>query len=588
MPMTPPTPTESPPAYEFLAPPPTRRPLRPVRSATNLAGAHAPRQSGLVDPRGNLPVGFVVDELPSPTFSSPRPSHEIRRVKSSSALSVATSTQDSKPKDQSKWKAALGEAQYFAGGLISHPAESTKHFTIIRHSNALVWYRGPATSIPITILSDAPLPHDRSVWLQQKGFSGNMGMTLKALVGTTGNWINVTPATEARPEHLPEPEERGIQRDLKRFFKKASGRLKTHTPRETHVVRIPASAQDGYFRLVLGSGDEGKKVLCGSPVFRIASTTTDVSAVRGASLSTMPIEMGVKVGTTIAQQVARKYTGIAGAVVQSRAVKFVPNAAFKKVANAAYHTSGLGDAVNESWRNGKAGRYDPLTGGPALDGPLCVVGADTGPEAPFPFKFSGKVVRGTGLSTRELGIPTANVGDVADEVKMRMGGVFAAWARVVPDNKTEDIDDDWHEAVVTIAPLRNAPPGVVLRNKVAVHIIHDFDNAVFFDARVKVMLMGYLHPWTPSQTDQDIVAEHSQDIMITAASLGRDNWEPIETASKMRNLRSERSFSDRLNEATSRVQGQVDRLPAHWMGVRSEAGTMRDGVYGNGGLWIRR
>ncbi|KAF4972971.1 hypothetical protein FZEAL_9456 [Fusarium zealandicum] len=586
-------PAPAPPAYSAygagtLAPPQLQRPLRPVRSATNLTGAHAPQQSGLLDPRGNLQVDFVVDDIPSPGSLSPRPTNEIRRVKSSSALSSATSTYEEKPKDASKWKAALGEAQYFAGGIISHPAESTKHFTIIRHSHALVWYRGPATSVPITILSDAPLPPNRTIWLQQKGFSGNMGMTLKALVGTNGDWIDVTPATKAGVEHLPEADERGIQRDFKRFIKKASGRLRAHLPQETHIVRIPAAATDGYFRLVLCCGENGKKVLCGSPVFRIASTTTEVSAVRGASLSTMPLEMGIKVASTIGQQVAKKYTGVAGAVVGSRAKKFVPNAAIKKAAHTAYHTSGLGNAVNESWRNGKTGRYDPLAGGTALDGPLSIIGSDEGPEAPFPFKFSGKVVRGTGLSTRELGIPTANLSEVADEIKMRMGGVFAAWARLVPGKEVEDFDDDWHEAIVTIAPLRNASPGVVLRNKVAVHFIHDFDNATFFETKVKVMLMGFLHPWAPGLADEDLVGEHTRDVMTTMASLGRENWGPEVMVSSMRTLRSERSFSERLNEVTSKVQHQVDRIPAHWVGVRSEAGAMRDHVYGNGGLWVSR
>ncbi|CAM1505019.1 Fc.00g106560.m01.CDS01 [Cosmosporella sp. VM-42] len=571
----------------FLAPIP-RRPLRPARSATNLTGAHhPPQQSGLVDEHGHLQVGFVVDEPPSPGYLDPRPTQEIRRVKSSSALSTTT-PQEEKPKENSKWKAALGEAQYFAGGLISHPAESTRHFTIIRHSHALVWYRGPSTSLPVSILSDAALPPNRTMWLQQKGFSGNMGMSLKALMGTNGNWIDVTPATKAGVEHLPEKDERGIQRDLKRFFKKASGRLKKHLPRETHIIRIPATAIDGYFRLVLCAGEAGKKVLCGSPVFRIASTSTDISVVRGASLSTMPLEVGIKVATTVGQQVARKYTGIAGAIVENRAKKFVPNAAVKKAARIAYQDSGLGGAVGESWKNGKTGRYDPMVAGAMLDGPLAVVGPDTGPKPPFPIKFDGKVVMGTGISTRDLNIPTANLREVPDPIKMRMGGVFAAWACILPLPGLEDIAGEWYEAVVTIAPLRNGPPGVVLKNKVAVSIINDFEDATFFDARLKVLLMGYLHPATPNMPNDNIAEEHAQDVMTTLASLGRENWAPHETVTRMKTLKSERSFQDLLGEATGKVQSRVDRIPVHWAGVRSESGTMRDQVYGTGGLWIPR
>ncbi|EXL70720.1 hypothetical protein FOPG_13469 [Fusarium oxysporum f. sp. conglutinans race 2 54008] len=595
-------PTPSPPpeysAYrpEFgagLAPPPPPRPLRPVRSATNLTGAHAPQQSGFLDPRGNYQVDFVVDEIPSPTSLtpgplSPAPSNEIRRVKSSSALSARLDAQEDKPKDSSKWKAALGEAQYFAGGLISHPAESNKHFSIIRHSHALIWYRGPATSVPITILSDEPLPPTRTVWLQQKGYSGNMGMTLKAMMGTTGTWIDVTPATKTGVEHISEAEERGIQRDFKRFVKKASGRMKKHLPRETHIIRIPAAATDGYFRLVLCSNSDGKKVLCGSPVFRIASTSTDVSTVRGSSLSTMPLEMGIKVASTIGSQVAKKYTGVAGAVVEQGAKRLTPsNATIKKVATKAYHGSGIGNAVSESWKSGKAGRYDPLISGEAME-PLTILGSDEGPEAPFPFKFAGKVVRGTGISTRELGVPTANLSEVGDEVKMRMGGVFAAWARVLPPKESEDFDDDWHEAIVTIAPLRNAPPGVVLRNKVTVHILHDFSDTLFFDLRMKIMLMGHLHPASPNFTNEAFLEEHTRDVMTTTASLGRENWGPEVSVSAVRAVKSEKGFKERLGDATGVVQSQMDRIPKHWVGVRSEAGVLRDQVYGNGGLWVER
>lgn len=413
-------------------------------------------------------------------------------------------------------------------------------------------------------------------------------MTLKALMGTNGNWINVTPASKAGPEHIPPNEERAIQRDLKRFFKKASGRTKKHIARETHIIRVPATAQDGYFRLVLTEGEDNKKVLCGSPVFRIASTSTDVSAVRGSSLSTMPLELGVKVATTIGQQVVRKYTGVAGMVVEKSTKKLAPTATVSKAVRTAYKSSGLSDRVNESWKNGKAGRYDPLVDGAALDGPLTVVGPDTGPEAPFPLKFAGRVVPGTGISVRELGIPTANLREVPDEVKMRMSGVFAAWASIHPKEGLEDIAGDWYEAIVTIAPLRNATPDVVQKNKVAVHIINDFEDVAFFDARLKVMLMGFIHPCTPGLSDENIIQEHGQDVMTTLATLGREAWQPSEARANIQIMKGERTFSDRLNDVTGKVQNRMDRLPIHLAGVRSESGLMRDQVYGNGGLWIPR
>lgn len=575
-------------------------PLRPSRSATQLRPntqerPRPPRFNTSATDRQAWPVDCVVDELPRPDapFAPGSTRGELRRVQSSSALSVGgASAASSTPRAPSKWKTALGEAQYVAGGLVSRPAESTRHYSIIRHSHALVWYRGPSTAVSVTVLSDGPLPATRTVWLQEKGFSGGVGMAVKALMGSTGGWLDVTPARQARPEHLPEVDERGIQRDLKRFAKKASGRVKGHVPRETHVVRIPATATDGYFRLVLCAGEDGKRVLCGSPVFRIASTSTDAAVVRGASLSTMPLEVGVKVASTIGQQVAKKYTGIAGAVVQNRAAKVVKNAAVRRAGQAVHQgcrNVGLADAVNESWRKNKPGRYDQLVEGRLLEPSVTVIGSDAGPEAPFPLKFEGRVARASGMSTAELGFPTANLRDVPETIKMRLGGVFAAWAMVLPAKGLEDVSHDWHEAVVTIAPPRGAPPSVAMHNGVAVHVAYDFDGAAFFDARLKVLLMGYLHPSAPSAHDpEELAGEHAQDVMTTLASLGRDGWMPRETVAKMKTLKSERSFSDRLDGATGMVQQHVDRIPLHWAGVRSESGALRDQAYGNGGLWISR
>lgn len=489
-----------------------------------------------------------------------------------------------------------------AGGLLSRPAESTRHYTVIRHSNGLVWYKGPSTSISITILSDEPLPPGRTIWLQEKGYSGNMGMSIKAFMGSRGNWIDVTPVQEAKAEHIPEMDERAIQRDIKRFGKKATGRVRRHVPRETCILRIPAAASDGYFRLVVcsgrddNSGDESKRVLCGSPVFRIASTSTDAAVVRGASLSTMPLEMGVKVASTIGTQVARKYAGVAGVVVQSQAGRVMANSKVKKAATVAvrgYHGfgSGVEDAVQESWRRNRADGHGRLVEEAVFTEPFQVLGSDDGPESPFPIKFDGRVAKSTGRSCAELGYPTANLKDVADHIKTRLGGVFAAWAMIPPGKGVpEGISHNWHEAVVSIAPPRGAAPTVAVMNCVTVYMAHEFDESFpFFDCRLKVLLMGHLHAAAPlTASSDDLVRQHERDVLTTLASLDREHWSPDETVRKMKTLKSERSFSDRLHQATGRVQQQVDRIPMHWAGVRSESGTLRDQVYGVGGMWIRR
>lgn len=563
--------------------------LRSSRSAANLRSPtqfdHPP-----LPPLPPRPAYSPEDFLPPP------PPYEVRRVRSSSALSVgAGSTTTEQQNAPSKLKAAFEEAQFRASGLIGKAVESNKHFSVIRHSRGLVWYKGPGTCISITILSDAPLPPNRTVWLQQKGHSGNMGMALKAMVNSRGSWIDVTPAQEAQVDHVPEKEERGIQRDVERFVAKASGRTKKHVPRETHVVRIPAAASDGYYRLVVCGGDDAKKVLCECTVFRIASLSTDAAVVRGASLTTMPLEMGIKVATTFGTQVVKKYTGVAGAVVQSQTGKIVAKQSVKKattVAMKGYHGfggPGIQGAVQDSWRRQRAA--GPVLVAGYTQELICeIIGSDEGPEKPFPIKFEGRISRGSGRSRADLGFPTANLADVPDYIKAQLSGVFAAWAMILPGRNIPDgLSPDWHPAVVTIAPPRGVQPTVVMLNSVSVHILQDFNDIPFFECKLKVLLMGWLHP--PAQLTApaaELMAQHQLDINTTMASLERENWLPQETITRMKTLKSERSFSDRLDDMTGSVAQRVDRIPLHLAGVRSESGNLRDQSYGIGGMWIRR
>ncbi|KZL64224.1 and nb-arc domain protein [Colletotrichum incanum] len=512
-------------------------------------------------------------------------------------------TTDSQSKEKSFWQAALDETKYFAGGLVSHPFEYTKHHSILRHSGALVWYRGPSTSVTVTIFSDAPLPPTRTVWLQQKGFSGNMGMNLKSLVGANTSWLDVTPSSQATPADIAEGDERGCQRDIKKFLKKAPKNLSKHMARETHVVRIPAAADDGYFRLVLCSGGGGdgskRKVLCPSPVFRVASTSTDASVVRGASLATMPLEIGIKAGSVVATTVVNRYIGPAAAVVQSRA-KNISKAKFvtKHAAHIAYAKSGIEKsgikthvtAYEDQYATTRGAGYNAWQSGDGFqEAPPEVIGSDDGPSEPFPIKFDGKVTRGTGRGGMELGVPTANLMDVPEDVRMRMRGVYFGWARVVPRKGLEAISTDWHESIITVGPAPYATPRVAAKNIATVHLIHEFGGALFLNSKLKVLVMGQLRPSAPPVAGSEAALEaYGADVLLAVASLSRDNWGPAETRERMRTMRSEMSLADRYIETRERVQKQVDRVPLHLAGVRTEGAALRDRAFGNGGLWIPR
>ncbi|KAG6008154.1 hypothetical protein E4U21_004911 [Claviceps maximensis] len=580
---------------------------------------------------------------PSTSFSSsnPTPPYPVRRSRSSCDLAAQSlsSPPPPPPPPLSRLKTALEEAHFLAAGLVSRPAESTKHHTIIRHSHGLVWYKGPQTSIAITILSDEPLPDSRTIHLQEKGYSGSMGMSLRALIGPRDDWIDVTPATEVQARHIPVVEERAVQRDLKRFASKASGRLQGHVPRETHLIRIPVSATDGYFRLVLCAGRVGsdnaddavvrRRILCGSPVFRIASTSTNMSVVRGASLSTMPLEMGVKVASTVGTQVIKKYTGIAGAVVHSSAGKFAARHSGKKAVVVATATvsrgkayvgsSGLRNAVQQSWQHNRelqqGSQHDCVRQETSLLPTVVVdvIGADHGPEKPFPIEFDGRVSpRLSHSMVAELDLPAANLDRVPDHITARLGGVFMAWASIImppaksgphippshhgnnSNSKNNNNSNEWAPAIVTIAPATrdDAHPTINMSNTVRVQIAAEINDTFAPGRHVEVLLMGYLRPATaPASTTTNthhLCAQHAHDLSVTLNSLSRENWCPYETMARIEAVKRARSLGDRLDDATGRVQRTINRLPLHWAGVRCDEAVARDALVGKGGLWVRR
>ncbi|KAI0976105.1 hypothetical protein F4678DRAFT_214272 [Xylaria arbuscula] len=517
-------------------------------------------------------------------------------VSSPSVLSVASPLPepDARVPSSSRWRTVVDETVYFAGGLISHPFESTKHYSILRHSGAIIYYKGPSTSVAISVFGDSTLPSDRSFWIQRKGFSGNMGMAASALMRTTYNWIDVTPTVESSASNVPSGDERAWQRDIKKFLKKAAKekRLSKHIIRETCVLRIPAVAEDGYLRIVMCTGQSSKKSLCPSPTFRLASTSSDVSVMRGASLTTLPLEIGLKAASVIGNQYVQRVVGPAQAAVQSKLQYMTPGFIKNHPDELAFAQSsmqGQFDGLEENFDAERDASYTPFHDEITLDAPPAVIGNDSGPEKPFPITIDGKVVRGTGQSRA---VPTANLSNVAEDLLLRLNGIYIGWAAI---EKSKTIDErlyGWHEAIITIGSSPYATSMVVPRKEATVHILYDFgENTTFFNAKLKVLLMAPLraspkpgHPRLPT----DILATISHDRDIAIASLSRQMWRPEVSLELLSTGMAQRSMTEKYVGVRSQVQKRVDSLPVHWVGIRTERAEIKDEAYGLGGFYIRR
>lgn len=524
----------------------------------------------------------------------------------SGAITPLTPTTPISP-TPSKFMSALQDVKHFAGGLIAHPYESTKHYSILRHSSGLVYYSGPTTNLAITIFSDRELPPDRTLWLQRKGFSGKTGLKIGGLLGARSTWINVTPTVKANPDQLDPNDERAWQRDIKKFLKKAPKEIRSHRVRETDILRIPCDADDGYLRVVLCTA-EGKKVLCGSPVFRLASSTTNFSSIRGASLSTMPLEVGVKIGQIVARNaVSATLTPLAdnarSAVTGQLSQIYQPGFAAQEAANYAYSSEATRvqerlDNLNQQYDQARDASHDPLEQQPydALARPD-IVGADSGPVQPFPVRFHGKVVPGTGRSKALLNIPTANLSGVPEEILWRYKGAFFGWASISwPKNKGEsdkEVSGEWHKAIIFISTDPDRKRTVVHRNTARVYLLHDFHGVQLIDAKLSVMMMGYLRAMDELGPEQQVdvdaqVFDIYKDIAVTTASLGRPAWTAEATLERIRTASTSRSMTERYVDLRQNTQRQIDRVPVNRLGIRTESAALKDKLIGVGGVWVPR
>ena len=131
--------------------------LEPIERV-EIIGEHAEPPPDFDKELENLQLETEGEEL-APTFIDVPISEELETI----------DQKHEDPAKPSKFKTAMGEIKHFAGGIIARPYEATKHFSVLRHSHGLVYYRGPTTSVAITVFSDEPLPTDRKLWLQKKG-----------------------------------------------------------------------------------------------------------------------------------------------------------------------------------------------------------------------------------------------------------------------------------------------------------------------------------------------------------------------------------------------------------------------------------
>lgn len=492
---------------------------------------------------------------------------------------------------------AYGEARHFLGGLVPHPTESTKHFTILRHSHGVVFYRGSTTTVTISIFSDAPLSPDRTLWLQCKGFSGKTGMKAKAFFRLHDDWLDVTPTLPVTADQINPSDERAWQRDISKFYKKAPSRVRdTHQLRETAIARIPVEAGDGYFSVVLCKGPK-KKVLCTSPVFRVLSTSTDPSSIRGASLSTLPLELGAMVLSLYGQAVAESLLSPAASTVSDKISPYQPSWVAQTAAGAAFEISGTGDRIGSAFSSSQPS-VDAAHASPEYPS------IEDGPVQPYPIDFKARaevsVEDSSGLAER----PKLNLRKVPDWVLDRFDGYYFGWARSEQSMEKEKSSTDWQQVILDVRlfdPTKSARVDISQALKRAAGLRFIDDVQLSGDIKVEIRIMGFLRPPPPVTgrplPDSDETAAEAAmladacDASYVQDILDHPAWSPNVSGTKELE-RTNSGMLDRTRTGLSNVKNRGQKLatqvPLHWIGVRSPMAEMSDRKVAVNGLYIVR
>ncbi|KAJ7898637.1 hypothetical protein B0H14DRAFT_2674952 [Mycena olivaceomarginata] len=167
-------------------------------------------------------------------------------------------------------------------------------YSTVRHTRPWVYYQGISTVVPISILGRTPLPADRTISLQRRGWrTGLLGWELGSWIGgTLGKELDVTPVSSGYWKTLDARKQAQYDGEIQQFLQSATA-PKDHRVLETDLVHIPVSAGDGYFRLLVKSKKSGK-TLASTASFRVGSLSLSSAHPRGASVVTVVPEIVLK------------------------------------------------------------------------------------------------------------------------------------------------------------------------------------------------------------------------------------------------------------------------------------------------------
>ncbi|KAF8879892.1 hypothetical protein CPB84DRAFT_1817371 [Gymnopilus junonius] len=142
--------------------------------------------------------------------------------------------------------------------------------------------------------------------------------------------------------------------------------------------------------------------------------------------------------------------------------------------------------------------------------------------------MEGKVIRGFGRGSRELGIPTANL-PVDDNSTPWLAdvksGVYFGWASLrLPSSYPNQPPTKSSSSTTTVATGFSVYP--------MVHVLHDFE-ADFYGVEMRVLITGFIREMGGYAGVDELIEDIKVDCDVARKSLDREAWALRETGKGM-------------------------------------------------------
>ena len=173
-----------------------------------------------------------------------------------------------------------------------------------------------------------------------------------------------------------------------------------------------------------------------------------------------------------------------------------------------------------------------------------IVGSSTGLEEPYPLQMEGRVIRGFGRGSSELGIPTANLpvdDNLTPWIRYITSGVYFGWASLRlqsshPNHPTTSSDATTTTTTTTtgfsVYPMvMSIGYNKFYKNQsrsAEVHVLHKFE-ADFYDVEMRLLITGFIREERDYDTVQELIEDIKVDCDVARNSLDREAWALRET-----------------------------------------------------------